>query len=723
MGARSPGEKRRRRINTSDWSAERWNGGGQRKMKDIYGSQAEYLSDILQLCSMRLSRFTEEPATDEQIRTVDQGIQRKCERTVDQGSGIGLEYLFRIFNLTDFERHCVMLALAAELSDQYVRFLAARQNGVTLPTLGLCLNSFTDRQEDQMELLSQWRRNQRQLAYFFDSVLLPEEQETDLSTVLKLSRRMVTFALDYTAEDSELAPGGGLFWPDQAPELILRKDLLRQMEAYRETSQNQLLFYLWGQFGSGRRTLIRTFCAVCGRALVWVDLNILVQQSEDWRHLLLPYFRETVIRDAALVVIGFQRLQEQTSKSAGHIRMLLKEAALWTDMVFLLSDRPWQPGTPCPIWQRAELHLAMPDAIERQILWEAVLRNRWVENHRAPQVLSDKFSLLPGQIVAAADKAEQLQLWEGAEQISDEMLHRACRDQLSSQIGTLAVRVNAAYDWEDLILPAEQKRRLMDACNQVEYRRRVYTEWGFGKKIAYGRGVSMLFSGPPGTGKTMAAQVIANRLGLELYQVDLSNVLSKYIGDTEKQLGAVFDEVRKSQSILFFDEADALFGKRSEVRDSHDRYANVQTSYLLQKIEEYDGVVILASNLIQNFDEAFKRRIKFIVEFTLPDCQHREQIWMSVMPPQLPLDDDVDFEFLARSFELSGSSIKNTAVAAAFLAAAEGSPVKMVHLLLSVQAEQRKAGKSVSRAEFGEYYTQVSHYIQSRGGWTDGPDV
>ncbi|HIY17234.1 MAG TPA: ATP-binding protein [Candidatus Intestinimonas stercorigallinarum] len=224
----------------------------------------------------------------------------------------------------------------------------------------------------------------------------------------------------------------------------------------------------------------------------------------------------------------------------------------------------------------------------------------------------------------------------------------------------------------------------------------------------------MLFTGPPGTGKTMAAQVIANRLGLELYKVDLSGVMSKYIGETEKQLGAVFDEVKKSQSILFFDEADALFGKRSETKDAHDRYANVQTSYLLQKMEEYDGIVILASNFLQNFDEAFKRRIKFIIDFTLPDRDRREKIWRSVLPAELPRSEDIDFDFLARSFELSGSSIKNIAVSAAFLAAEEGVPMGMVHLLLAVQAEQNKTGKALGSEELGEYGSQVQAHLRSR---------
>ncbi|MFI3313625.1 MAG: ATP-binding protein, partial [Eubacteriales bacterium] len=217
--------------------------------------------------------------------------------------------------------------------------------------------------------------------------------------------------------------------------------------------------------------------------------------------------------------------------------------------------------------------------------------------------------------------------------------------------------------------------------------------------------------GPPGTGKTMAAQVMANRLHLDLYKVDIAGVMSKYIGETEKQLGAVFDEAKKSQSILFFDEADAIFGKRSETKDSHDRYANVQTAYLLQKMEEYDGIVLLASNYLENFDEAFKRRITYIIDFTLPDELHRGQIWRSVLPSTAPLAEDVDVDFLARSFQLSGSSIKNIALSAAFLAVQEDASISMTHLLLAIKAEEEKAGKLLRREEFGEYYLQIAPYL------------
>lgn len=252
-------------------------------------------------------------------------------------------------------------------------------------------------------------------------------------------------------------------------------------------------------------------------------------------------------------------------------------------------------------------------------------------------------------------------------------------------------------------MPKHKKNALKNICNQFRYYHKVYDDWGFSQKIAYGRGISMLFYGSPGTGKTMGAQVIANTLQLELYKVDLSSIMSKYIGETEKNLGKIFDELKKSQSILFFDEADALFSKRSEIKDSNDKYSNAQTAYLLQKMEEYEGIVILSTNYLQNFDEAFKRRFKHIVEFPFPDKNNRLDIWKTVWSSKAPLSCDIDFEYLS-DFELSGSNIKNIAVASAFLAASEDLTISMKHILISLRDEVKKYGKSLQRNDFGQYY-------------------
>jgi len=236
--------------------------------------------------------------------------------------------------------------------------------------------------------------------------------------------------------------------------------------------------------------------------------------------------------------------------------------------------------------------------------------------------------------------------------------------------------------------------------NTVRQKPQVYDTWGFNRKVALGKGLSALFAEESGTGKTMAADIMAGVLGQDLYKIDLSMMVSKYIGETEKNLNRVFSEAETSNAILFFDEADAIFGKRSEVKDSHDRYANIEVSYLLQRMESYDGVVILASNLRGNLDEAFTRRLHFIIEFPFPEAVDREVIWRVNFPEETPLSDDVDFKLLARRFRIAGGNIRNIIMAAAFLAAEDGQSVAMKHLLHGSRREYQKIGRLIDEELF-----------------------
>ena len=265
---------------------------------------------------------------------------------------------------------------------------------------------------------------------------------------------------------------------------------------------------------------------------------------------------------------------------------------------------------------------------------------------------------------------------------------------------TILRKITPEYKWEDIVLPADRLEQLREVCNHVKYRDRVYGEWGFDRKLSLGKGLSVLFAGPSGTGKTMAAEIIAGALGLDLYKIDLSTVVSKYIGETEKNLSRIFVEAETSNAILFFDEADALFGKRSEVKDSHDRYANIEIGYLLQRMEEYEGVVILATNFRKNMDEAFVRRLHFTVEFPFPNEEDRHRIWQGIWPGDTPRSAELDLDFMAQRFELTGGNIRNIALAAAFLAADNSSIVDMTHLLHATKREYQKMGKVVSESEF-----------------------
>jgi hypothetical protein len=283
----------------------------------------------------------------------------------------------------------------------------------------------------------------------------------------------------------------------------------------------------------------------------------------------------------------------------------------------------------------------------------------------------------------------------------------AARRVSALRLGDLARRVDTRHSWDDLVLPEHQRRLLRSLAGYLRHRHVVLGEWGYEQAVAPSQGLKVLFAGDSGTGKTMAAQAVARELGLELYAVDVATIVSKYIGETEKNLRRVFGAAERSSAMLFFDEADALFGRRSEVRDSHDRYANVEVAYLLQRMELHPGAVILATNLRQNIDQAFLRRLDFVIEFPVPLEEDRARIWRRTLPAAAPLADDVDVEFLARKFTLSGGGIRNASLAAAFMAADEGHPIGMAHLVRAIGLEYDKLGRLTLESEFEHFHELV----------------
>ena len=322
--------------------------------------------------------------------------------------------------------------------------------------------------------------------------------------------------------------------------------------------------------------------------------------------------------------------------------------------------------------------------------------------------LASRFALSHSQIqdtVRAARQNHALSEHSG-DPLQEEDLLEAARAQSGHELGRLAPKVQLVHTWHDLVLPDATLRQVRDTASAIRHQHVVYAKWGFGQRLAASRGLKILFAGASGTGKTMTAAVVARDLGLDLYKIDLSAVVSKYIGETEKNLDRIFRAAHSSNAILFFDEADALFGKRSEVNDAHDRYANIEVAYLLQKMEEHDGAVILASNLSRNIDQAFSRRMHYVVEFPLPAEPQRDQLWRGMFPPDAPLAADVDFTFLARQFPISGGDIKNVVLAAAFLAAQDGQVITMRHLIDAMRQQSIKRGKVPAAADFKQYHSQ-----------------
>jgi SpoVK/Ycf46/Vps4 family AAA+-type ATPase len=334
--------------------------------------------------------------------------------------------------------------------------------------------------------------------------------------------------------------------------------------------------------------------------------------------------------------------------------------------------------------------LDIPDYQSRLAHWKQLLDDPSID----PSELAYKFKLTGGQIRDAVYTAYDLALAHGKHQPVLKELYAASRAQSNRKLSNLAARIEHRFSWDDIVLPQDRIRQLNEICNQINYAVQVYETWGFRGRGVKAHGVTALFVGQSGTGKTMGAGILASELGLELFKIDLSTVVSKYIGETEKNLSSIFDEAAQSNAILFFDEADALFGKRSEVKDSHDRYANIETGYLLQRMEDYDGIAILATNLRQNLDEAFTRRLDFMVDFPFPEEEDRLKIWQISFPPDAPFHNDVDLWQIAQRYRMAGGNIRNAAVASGFLAAADHSAtIEMRHILHAIRREHQKMGK------------------------------
>jgi DNA polymerase III delta prime subunit len=377
-------------------------------------------------------------------------------------------------------------------------------------------------------------------------------------------------------------------------------------------------------------------------------------------------------------------------------------------IVILAGTEAWPADGRTPA-DLVNVAFPVPEFASRRAYWQSSLAAQGVAlDARELDTLAGRFRLTPGQIEGAVCSARNRVRWRAAASpdagtastgsppasITLVDVFAGARAQGGHELAKLTRKIEAKQTWDDIVLPPDQSSQLREVCEQARYRHMVYGDWGFDRKLSLGKGLNVLFAGPPGTGKTMAAEVIAGELQLDLYKIDLSQVVSKYIGETEKNLDGIFTAAESANAILFFDEADALFGKRSEVKDAHDRYANVEIGYLLQKMEEYEGVAILATNLRQNLDEAFVRRMHCVVDFPFPDEAHRRRIWEVTFPRQAPLGTDIDYGALAREVKLAGGNIKNIALAAAFYAAADGHVINLAHIAHAARREHQKLGRT-----------------------------
>jgi hypothetical protein len=473
------------------------------------------------------------------------------------------------------------------------------------------------------------------------------------------------------------------------------RDLAGSATLERGLRAGARLAYVRERIGTAPLTVAARALARLGPPPVVIDLGRLGPREEA--DAATAAIREARLRGCGLVAGPVDVLAE---RGPAAVRAFAEAACV----TVLHGARGWDPA-----WSRAVAFLVeaeLPTPAERRDAWHAALDGS-ASSDMATAIAALPYRLAPEQVERAAE-AGRLTAAAAGRALAVGDVAAGARSQNAAGLDRLARRIEPRVGWSDLVLPAPVIEQLGELTARARHRDRVLDDWGLGRTSLKGRGVTALFAGDSGTGKTMSAEVIAGSLGLDLYVIDLSTIVDKYIGETEKNLDRVFNEADRVNGVLLFDEADAIFGKRSEVKDARDRYANVEVAYLLQRMEVFDGMAVLTTNLRANVDEAFLRRLDAIVDFPVPDVEDRRRLWERNLSAGVPKADDIDVDFLARRFTLSGGNIRNVAVGAAFRAAAGERPLAMADLVRETAREYRKLGRLCVEAEFGSWFGVIA---------------
>ncbi len=596
--------------------------------------------------------------------------------------------LAKALNLSRFDRHVLALCAAIELDTRIAGLCAKAQGNLNkpYPTFALAFALFDDPDWNALAPnapLRYWRLLE---------ISQPNAQALTASA-LSVDERILNYLKGLNYLDDRLAPlidpmtsqqDDGALPPSQQQAVDHIVEYLKAANGKERIPYIELL----GHDSASKQLIAGKVTNSLGLNLHAIDLKTLPSQTGDFETFTRLWQRESLLMPLALYI---------SVDGAGEAEKTLLKRFLErsSGVVFLdLLDTKAES-----LRNRISVEINKPTPQEQQQLWtEALQAHVPYEIQDQPQRLAEQFSFNQNEI----KRLTKIALAASSENPSTKSadLWQSCRIAARAGMEQLATRIAAKADWEQLVLPLEQKALLRQITDQVAQRNRVYDAWGFREKMNRGLGINALFAGESGTGKTMAAEVIANELQLDLFRIDLSAVVSKYIGETEKNLRKLFDAAEDSGAILFFDEADALFGKRSEVKDSHDRYANIEINYLLQRMESYRGLAILATNMKSALDKAFMRRLRFIVDFPIPGIEERKEIWRKVFPPDTPVDQALDYQRLA-GLNMTGGSIQNVALNAAFLAAQHSDGrVTMPLILNAARTEFKKMERPAKESDF-----------------------
>lgn len=610
------------------------------------------------------------------------------ERTLSERCSPALPGIARLAGLSAFESDLLLLAAAPALDGAFARAYAELQDDPRRDhaSLHLALSLFASDATDRL-LAADCLMPSRALRSLRLVDIGDDEREPLLTRRLGIDERVSDYLRGVNRVDARVAPFIATIEPtlpsDSATKAGADAVSLVEAAAGQWSTINVI-----GEAGGGAREAARLACVALELRPKLLDLRRFAACDTAERARLIALFgREALLAGMALVVDGAEA--ERGSAAALAIDELVATLAA---PLFVISAERW-PATR----NMALVRTSRPTRLEQRALWRVALDPHPHSVNGEVDAITQQFDFGTDAIADVVSRTAQ----HGSE-ITGRSLWAACREQTGSSLEDLAHRVRPSYGWNDIVVSDDVRAQLRELAAQVQQRGRVYESWGFGAQLGRGRGITALFAGPSGTGKTMAAEILAAHLDLDLYRIDLAGVVSKFIGETEKNLRRVFDAAERSGAILFFDEADALFGNRTEVRDSHDRYANLEINYLLQRMEDYSGLAILASNRRTALDPAFLRRLRFVIEFPFPSADDRRRIWERAFPAQAGVE-GLELSLLS-GLDLSGGNIKSIAINAAFLAAPGDERIGMTHVVRAAAREYVKLSKPISAAEFGSYY-------------------
>jgi predicted nucleic acid-binding protein len=623
----------------------------------------------------------------------DDIIRARCEASAAVGIELPLEQLRRAFSLSITETRVIEVLVALEL-DAQVRQLASafldRSGMATIELVeSLVYRSSRTRGASGVELVADAALFRYQIADIGSSEL------PWLARPLKIASRVIELALGRMRLAPDVARVADLLLVPRAGDAMLVDPATRSLvdaavRAQLDRDGGAPIPVIVGPEGSGRASLVHAAAHLHRIPVMDVRASQLPRDEAKLVTLLYAIVREAKLFGAMLLV---RQLDDLVGNEERHVpdRVGLVTAILTRSgmaVAITATTNVWPSTERRPI---VLVELGIPGELERRTLWQRVLGEPTSD---VAQRAAERYRVTAGVIERAAAFAEvQATARSGPIELAD--VRVGIRLLLDKDLSTLGRRVEWKQTWDDVVLPPDVRGELDELVGRIRHRRRVLEDWGFARKLAKGVGVSALFSGPPGTGKTMVAGLLAKELELDLYMIDASRMVSKWIGETEKNLARLFDAASAGHAALLFDEADSLFAKRTEVKSSTDRYANLEVNYLLQRMEAFEGITILTTNLESSIDDAFKRRLAFRIAFPMPEAEERAQLWRAMLPAEALVARDIDFDLLASKFEMSGGYIRNAVVRAAYLAAAEDGTISMRHLQRGGTLEYTAMGKVI----------------------------